>query len=97
MDRATTGWGIMMVLVEGTILVVVDRVTKGSGIGVVLVDGVTTGWGIVVVLVEESRARVVHAMVNISDSGSTSSQIRAKLEVFYIRCIQFVSMMYQVA
>ena len=96
-DGATMGWGIVVVLVEGATLVVVDGVTKDSGIRVVLVDGAITGWGVVVVLVEELRARAVHAMVNISDSGSASSQIRAKLEVCHIRCIQFVSTMYQVA
>ena len=86
-----------MVLVEGATLVVVDWVTKGLGVGVVLVDGVAMGWGVVVVLVEESRARATHAMINILDSGSTSSQIRAKLEVCHIRCIKFVSKIYQVA
>ena len=86
-----------MVLVEGATLVVVDCVTKGSGVEVVLVDGVATDWGVVVVLVEESRARATHAMINMLDSGSTSSQIRAKLEVCHIRCIKFVSKIYQVA
>jgi hypothetical protein len=33
-------------------VVVEDRVTKGSGVGMVLVDGITTGWWVVVVLVE---------------------------------------------
>ena len=97
MDGATIGWEVVVVLVDGATLVVVDWVTKGSGVGVVLVDGVAMGWGVVVVLVEESRARAAHAMVNISDSGSASSRISAKLEVCHIRCIKFVSTIYQVA
>jgi hypothetical protein len=96
-DRVTIGWGVVVVLVEGATLVDVDWVTKGSGVGVVLIDGVATDWGVVVVLVEESRARAAHAMINILDYGSASSQIRAKLEVCHIRCIKFVSKIYQVA
>ncbi len=97
MDETTMGCGVVVVLVEGATLVVVDWVTNGLGVGVVLVDGAATGCGVVVVLVEESRARAAHAMVNISDSGLASSQIRAKLEVCHIRCIKFISTIYQVA
>jgi hypothetical protein len=50
-----------------------------------------------VILVEESRARAAYVMVNTSDSGLASSRICAKLMVYHIRCIKFVSSIYQVA